>query len=74
MASLYRRDTVNFVKAGAEANIMVLLLLTRLSCSVPTDHTGAAKCTTALVSLDGWVHFQIDFHEKILTQSNLLPL
>lgn len=74
VASLHRRDTVSFVKAGTEANIIALLLLTRLTSSVPTDHTGAAGCMTALASPDGWVHFQINFHEKIQTGTNLLPL
>lgn len=66
---------MNFVRASAEANVMALQLLTRLTCSVPPDHGGAAaRCTTALISPDGWVHFQINFHEKMLTRTNLLPL
>lgn len=73
-ASLYRRDTVSFVRAGAEANIMAHLLLPHLTCLIPTDHTGEAGCTTALVSPDGWVHFLVNFHEIIVAQTNLLPL
>lgn len=71
VASTYRRDPRSSIRAGTEANTTALLLPARLICSVPTDHAGAAGCTTAPVSPDGWVYFQMNFH---ITPTNLLLL
>lgn len=50
------------LRASTEAKVMALLLLRHPTCSGPTDHTGAARCTAALVSPNGWVDFQMNFH------------
>lgn len=70
VASTYRRDPRSSIRAGTEANTTALLLPACLICSVPTDHAGAAGCTTAPVSPDGWVYFQIIFHERYNTNKS----